>query len=413
MHSTLAGFISGTPAGDEAAAILQKCVHCGFCNATCPTYRLLGDELDGPRGRIYQIKEMLEGAAPAASVLQHLDRCLTCRACETTCPSGVEYGKLLDTGREIAEERVGRGWWARWQRRVLRWLFPYPRRIAPLLRLGMHLRGLMPAFLAAHVPPTPAPAGAWPEPRHPRRMIALAGCVQSVVTPATTAAAARVLDRGGISLEVANGAGCCGALSHHLAAREEGLDFARRNIDAWIPLLDAGAETIVACASGCGVHLRDYGRLLETDAAYAEKAARVAGVVRDLCEVVPAPAAEMPGPRLRVAVHTPCTLQHGQRLGGKVETLLRSLGCDLTPVEEPGMCCGSAGSYSLLQPGISTRLGDARAAALQAGNPDLVVTANVGCQLHLGARCAVPVRHWIEVLDEATRAVGEPPASGS
>ena len=405
MHTPLAGFIAGTRAGDEAAAILQKCVHCGFCNATCPTYRLLGDELDGPRGRIYQIKDILEGAEPAASVLQHLDRCLTCRACETTCPSGVEYGKLLDTGREIAEERVGRALWSRLQRRVLRWFFPYPARIAPFLAIGARLRRFLPAVLATHVPPRAAPAGEWPQNPHERRMVALEGCVQSVVTPATTAAAARVLDRAGITLERAPAAGCCGALSHHLAAREEGLDFARRNVDAWLPLLDAGAEAIVACASGCGMHLRDYGRLLADDARYAEKAARIAAAVRDLSEVVPASPARTVRAGLRVAVHTPCTLQHGQRLGGKVEALLAGAGCALTPVREPGMCCGSAGSYSLLQPGISARLGVARAEALQEGNPDLVVTANVGCQLHLGARCSVPVRHWIEIVDEAEHPV--------
>ena len=400
MHSTLADFIAGTAAGEEASAILQKCVHCGFCNATCPTYRLLGDELDGPRGRIYQIKDMLEGAAPAASVLQHLDRCLTCRACETTCPSGVEYGKLLDTGREIAEERVGRRWWPVLQRRVLRWFFPYPGRIAPWLRLGALLRPLLPRVLALHVPPVPPSAGAWPPARHARRMVALQGCVQSVVTPATAAAAARVLDRSGISLVAASAAGCCGALSHHLAAREEGLDFARRNIDAWEPLLESGAEAIVACASGCGVHLRDYGRLLASDGAYAAKAARVSAAVRDLSEVVPVPEPSAMARPLRVAVHTPCTLQHGQRLGGKVEALLRAAGCELSPVADPGMCCGSAGSYSLLQPALSARLGDARAAALEAGKPDVVVTANVGCQLHLGGRCGTPVRHWIELLDE-------------
>jgi glycolate oxidase iron-sulfur subunit len=405
MHTTLADFIAGTPAGEEAADIIRKCVHCGFCNATCPTYRLLGNELDGPRGRIYQIKEMLEGAAPAPSVLEHLDRCLSCRACETTCPSGVEYGRLLDTGREIAEERVGRRLWPRLQRRLLRLMFPFPERMAPLLRLAQRLRGLMPRFLAEQVPPPAVDPGTWPVARHARRMVVLSGCVQSVVTPATNAAAARVLDNAGISLQAAPAAGCCGALSHHLAAREEGLAFARRNIDAWIPLIEDGAEAVVACASGCGVHLRDYGRLLAGDPDYAAKAARVSQLVRDLSEVVPMP--EQPvlraegRPAPRVALHTPCTLQHGQRLGGRIDALLRAAGCELTPVPDAQLCCGSAGSYSLLQPKLSAQLGDARAAALQAGDPATVVTANVGCQLHLGARCSVPVRHWIELLDDA------------
>ena len=284
-------------------------------------------------------------------------------------------------------------------------MFPFPERMAPLLRLAQRLRGLMPRFLAEQVPPPAVDPGTWPVARHARRMVVLSGCVQSVVTPATNAAAARVLDNAGISLQAAPAAGCCGALSHHLAAREEGLAFARRNIDAWIPLIEDGAEAVVACASGCGVHLRDYGRLLAGDPDYAAKAARVSQLVRDLSEVVPMP--EQPvlraegRPAPRVALHTPCTLQHGQRLGGRIDALLRAAGCELTPVPDAQLCCGSAGSYSLLQPKLSAQLGDARAAALQAGDPATVVTANVGCQLHLGARCSVPVRHWIELLDDA------------
>lgn len=399
MQTALAAFIRDTEEGREADAILRTCVHCGFCNATCPTYQLLGDELDGPRGRIYLVKQILEGHAPSRRTQRHLDRCLICRACETTCPSGVRYGALLEIGQHLIEERLERPWPQRALHWVLRRVLPYPGRFGPLLRLAQCVRGLLPGALARAVPPRRA-AGTWPAPRHTRRMLVLEGCVQSAAAPDINAAAARVLDRLGVSLLAAPG--CCGALSHHLAAVEEGLALARRNIDAWWPHVEAGAEAIVATASGCGVHLKDYGRLLRHDPVYAERAARIAALTRDLGEVLCR--AELSAfktetaTRLKVAFHSPCTLQHGQQLSGVVEGVLGMLGFTLTPVPEPHLCCGSAGTYSIRQRPLAERLLARKLAALESGEPDVIATANIGCLLHLQGRARVPVKHWIELL---------------
>jgi len=387
--------------GREADAILRACVHCGFCTATCPTYRLLGDELDGPRGRIYLIKQVLEGHAPTHRTQRHLDRCLTCRACETTCPSGVRYARLADIGRGVVERAVGRRPWEALVRRLLRATVPHPRRFGPLLRLGQLAAPLLPAALRRHVPAR-RPAGAWPPARHRRRMLVLEGCVQRAATPDTSAAAARVLDRLGISLVRVSGAGCCGAMSHHLAATAEAHAFMRRNVDAWWPEVEAGAEAIVITASGCGSVVKEYGELLREDPAYATRAARIAALARDLSEVIAREdlsTLEGIGRGRRVAFHSPCSLQHGQRLAGTVEALLARLGFELTPVPDAHICCGSAGTYSILQPTLSTRLLADKVAALEGGAPAVVATANVGCQLHLASAARSPVRHWIELLD--------------
>jgi len=401
MQTTLADFIRDTAAGQEADRILRSCVHCGFCNATCPTYQLLGDELDGPRGRIYQIKQMLEGATVTRTTLSHLDRCLTCRNCETTCPSGVRYGRLLDAGRELVEQQVGRPWPQRLARWLIRSMIPYPARFRPLLRAGQLVRPLMPPALRRRVP-VRQPAAPWPAARHARRMLVLEGCVQPVIAPHINAATARVLDRLGISLVAAAEAGCCGAASFHTSGHAEAHDFARRNIDAWWPHIEAGIEAIVMTASGCGVHVKDYGHLLRDDPAYADKAARVAALTRDLGEVLVredlAALRPVARPGLRIAFQSPCTLQHGQKLGGVVEGLLRDLGYTLVPVAEPHLCCGSAGTYSILQPRLSQQLRQRKLGSLQAGGPELIVTANIGCLAHLAAGASVPVRHWIELL---------------
>jgi glycolate oxidase iron-sulfur subunit len=390
----------GTPEGREAEAILKACVHCGFCTAACPTYRLLGDERDGPRGRIYLIKSMLEGGPATERTRSHLDRCLSCRACESACPSGVRYGRLADIARGIAEERAPRSSPDRVKRRLLRMILPYPARFAPLFGLVRWLRPALPPALRRRIYPA-GDAPPWPPARHPRIMLALGGCVQPALAPSIDAAAARVLDRLGISLLRIPESGCCGALSYHLGAHEEGLDFMRRNIDGWWPAIQAGAEAIVITASGCGLMVKEYGELLRDDPAYAEKAARVSALARDLSEVI---AAEdwpslSPLPARRIAFHSPCTLQHGQRLNGLVEKLLRGLGFELTPVADAAICCGSAGTYSLLQPALSSRLREDKLRNLEAGEPEVIATANIGCLVHLASGTGRPVRHWVELLD--------------
>ncbi len=410
METTLAEFIKGTPQGDEAESILRKCVHCGFCTATCPTYQLLGDELDGPRGRIYLIKQVLEGAEATAKTQLHLDRCLTCRSCETTCPSGVHYSRLLDIGRSVVEQQVGRSANETLQRMALRAVVPHPSRFGPLLKLGQLARPFLPAALKQKVPANIVPAPAWPQTQHARKMLVLEGCAQPALSPATNAAAARVLDRLGITLlhaPAVRGAGCCGAVSFHLNAEAEALTAMRRNIDAWWPHIEAGAERIVITASGCGVMVADYSHALACDAAYADKARRVSALACDISDVI---AAELPRLQTlnaqpsapsakRIAFHAPCTLQHGLKKKGAVEALLTQLGFELTPVADAHLCCGSAGTYSILQPELSNRLRANKIAALEAGTPTEIVTANIGCQSHLQAVSKQPVRHWIELLD--------------
>jgi len=400
MQTALADNIRDTPQGIEADSVLRSCVHCGFCNATCPTYQLLNDELDGPRGRIYLIKQMLEGAAVTRHTLTHLDRCLTCRNCETTCPSGVQYHRLLDVGRELAERKITRPLPDRLRRWLLRAILPYPARFTPVLRLGQLFRPLLPPSLKRGIPPYRR-APAWPAARHARTMLVLEGCVQPGIAPGINVAGARILDRLGISLIRARAAGCCGAASHHTSGAEQGLGFARRNIDAWWPHVEAGCEAIVMTASGCGVHVKDYGRLLAHDPAYADQARRVSKMTKDIGEILaredlsvlpPLPAGSS------IAYHSPCTLQHGQKLNGLIEQILQARGFILTPVPDAHLCCGSAGTYSVLQPEIAQPLRAAKLRALQSGHPDLIVTANIGCLEHLRSAAAIPVRHWVELL---------------
>ena len=409
MQTRLTDAVLATSEGREADAILRKCVHCGFCTATCPTYRLLGDELDGPRGRIYLIKDMLEGAVPSHRTQLHLDRCLTCRACETTCPSGVRYGRLLEIGRQHVESVVSRPLRERLARWALLGIIPDRRRFAALLALGRLVRPLMPNALRRKVPKTAERIStAWPAPRHARHMLVLEGCVQPAVAPSINLAAARLLDRLGISL-IRVEDGCCGALAHHLADADRTLAHMRRSIDAWWPEIERGVEALVVTASGCGAMVRDYGLLLQDDPAYARKAARVTELFCDISEVV---AHELTRPDVklewaapggkeqRIAFHSPCTLQHGLRIRGVVEPLLAQAGFTLTPTVDSHLCCGSAGSYSLLQPTLSGRLKLEKLAALEAGAPDAIATANIGCLMHLASGTDRPVRHWIELLAE-------------
>lgn len=401
MQTNLADFIKNTPHGPEADAILRSCVHCGFCTATCPTYQLLGDELDGPRGRIYLIKQVLEGHPAGPRTQLHLDRCLTCRACETTCPSGVRYGRLLDIGRHVVEQRVARPIYQRVYRGLLRLLLTDTKWVFRLLAVVQRLRPCLPKRLRGKIPPRGV-LGPWPHPRHARTVLALEGCVQKALAPGINAAAARVLDRCGISLVRVPGAGCCGALSYHMAAHEEGLSFMRRNIDAWWPYIEKGAEAIAITASGCGVAVKDYGELLRHDPNYAEKARRVSELTRDVAEIL----AGEHLPPLRnpqdkpIAIHVPCTLRHGMKLDGVLQTLMERLGFELTPLAETQSCCGSAGAYSLLQPTLSERLLANAVEVLRSGGAELAVTANIGCLIHLQSAEQLSVVHWIELVDQ-------------
>ncbi|MBU1329367.1 MAG: glycolate oxidase subunit GlcF [Gammaproteobacteria bacterium] len=403
MQTNLSEQAKQLPRGEEAERILRSCVHCGFCNATCPTYQLLGDELDGPRGRIYLIKQVLEGNEVTAKTQLHLDRCLTCRNCETTCPSGVQYHNLLDIGRAVVDAAVPRPLEQRMLREGLRAVVPRPALFKGLTQLGQVFRPLLPAALKAKLPRTAQPAKARPAVQHARRVLMLEGCVQPGLSPNTNAATARVLDRLGISVTPIREAGCCGAVDYHLNAQEQGLERARRNIDAWWPALEAGAEAIVQTASGCGAFVKEYGHLLKDDPAYAAKAAQVSARAKDLVEVLRGEPLETLGVAsdLRLAFHCPCTLQHAQKLGGAVEDVLTRLGFNLTAVPDSHLCCGSAGTYSLTQPVLSQQLRDNKLTALESGKPQVIATANIGCQTHLDGAGRTPVRHWIELVEDA------------
>ena len=403
MQTNIVERYANTDYGREAEAILRKCVHCGFCTATCPTYQLLGDELDGPRGRIYQIKEILEGATPTASTQTHLDRCLTCRSCETTCPSGVDYGRLADIGRKIVEDEVGRSWIQTLIRKALIVVIPNRQLFGFLMRMGQLFRPLMPGAIRRKIPQRVTPS-IWPTSTHVRTMVVLEACAQPSATPNVNAAAARVLDRLGIQLIAAKEAGCCGAVAHHLSDHDRSYDAVKRNIDAWWPLIEQGAEAIVITASGCGVMVKEYGHLLAADPLYAEKARRVSELAKDISEVLVKE--DLGGLKVRgaktLAFHSPCTLQHGQKLNGLTERVLRELGFDLKPVADSHLCCGSAGTYSILQPDLSKRLLKNKVKALEATGAPTIATANVGCQLHLSTGANTPVKHWIELVDEVT-----------
>jgi glycolate oxidase iron-sulfur subunit len=402
MQTQLADFIRDTAEGREAEAILRKCVHCGFCTATCPTYQVLGDDLDSPRGRIYLIKRALEGGPVSEKTRLHLDRCLTCRACETTCPSGVRYGRLADIGRAVVEQRTTRSPTDRIARALLAFALPRSVLFSLFLRLGMLMRPFLPGTLKGKVPEKIPAAGNWPAARHRRKMLVLAGCVQPALAPAINAAAARVLDRFGISLIEVPGAGCCGALRFHLNYQDDGRDDMRALIDAWWPMVERGeVEAIVATASGCGVTIKDYAELLAHDPDYRDKAARVAALAKDLCEVLPLDSIPVGIADGRVAFQSPCTLQHGQQIRGMVEARLARAGFEMTQVRDGHLCCGSAGTYSLLQPAISGELRERKLTSLQETGPDCIATANIGCLSHLQPAAGVPVRHWIELLDES------------
>ena len=411
MQTNLAPEFKGTRDGEAAEAILRKCVHCGFCTATCPTYQLLGDELDGPRGRIYLMKQVLEGHTPTRKTQLHLDRCLTCRNCETTCPSGVDYGHLLDIGRKLVDAKVPRPMGERAVRWALKEGIPSPL-FGPAMALGQLVRPLMPAALKNKVP-AKQDAGTWPTRSHTRKVLMLAGCAQPAMAPNINASTARVLDAVGIQTIVAPDAGCCGAVKFHLNDQDGGKAEMRANIDAWWPQVQQGVEAIVMNASGCGVTVKEYGYILQDDPAYAEKAARISGLTRDLSELLPVIVQSLQAARPalaerirtqapKLAFHPPCTLQHGQKLKGGVEQHLGALGFDIrTPLNESHLCCGSAGTYSVLNPALAYQLRDRKLGHLNELQQEVIVSANIGCITHLQSGTATKVRHWVEVLDEA------------
>lgn len=400
MQTKLTIQLAKTREGREAEAILRSCVHCGFCTATCPTYQLLGDERDGPRGRIYLIKQVMEGAKPTRETQLRLDRCLSCRACETTCPSGVQYGRLADIGREHIEKQVRRPLPQRWMRYLLMHTIPYPKRIGLILRAGHLFKPLLLDSLKQKLPPI---ADTFPAPKqhHNRKMLVLDVCVQSVASPATNKATTFVLDKLGIELISASGDGCCGALCHHLSATEMARQQMKNNIDAWWPYIEAGAEAIISTASGCGTMVKDYGVLLSDDPAYADKAKAVSSLSRDVVEIV---SNEIPkqgwsdlGQQEQIAFQSPCSLQHGQQLNGQVEALLKSLGFCVLAIRDSHLCCGSAGTYSILQPALSKQLRENKLNALNQVRPERIVTANIGCQMHLSSS-EQTLTHWIELV---------------
>jgi glycolate oxidase iron-sulfur subunit len=404
MQTNLAPQYQNTTDGHEAEAILRKCVHCGFCTATCPTYQLLGDELDGPRGRIYLIKQVLEGEVPTRKTQLHLDRCLTCRNCETTCPSGVQYGHLVDIGRKLVDEKVPRPATEKALRWALKEGLPSPL-FGPAMKMGQAVRALLPAALKNKVP-AKQNAGAWPTRTHARKVLMLAGCVQPAMMPNINAATARVLDAAGMQTIVAPQAGCCGAVKFHLNDQDGGKAQMRANIDAWWPHIEAGVEAIVMNASGCGVTVKEYGHALKDDPVYAAKAQRVSALTQDLSELLPSLVQALRGkvkaaPGL-LAFHPPCTLQHGQQLRGGVEKYLAELGFEVrVSANESHLCCGSAGTYSVLQPELAYQLRDRKLGHLQSTQATQIISANIGCITHLQSGTSTPVRHWVEVLDAA------------
>lgn len=406
MQTALAEFIRDTAEGQEADSILRACVHCGFCTATCPTYQLLGDELDGPRGRIYQIKQVLEGQPATKTIRTHLDRCLTCRSCETTCPSGVNYHRLLDIGREHVERQVPRSFLERSMRRLMIEVLAYRSRFGPLLRMGQAVRPLVPSRLRRKIPAPKRITHLTPVAVSNRRVLVLDGCVQPALAPDINHAMERLLRALGITVQHTPAAGCCGAVPQHLSDAERARQMARRNIDAWLPLIDAGAEALLVSASGCGAHLQDYPHVMADDPEYAEKAQRIAAVAVDPVEFLAAQPLEelaLTVSNARIAVHTPCTLQHALKLNGNVERVLSSLGYELCEVSEGHLCCGSAGTYSILQAELSSQLRDRKVKALTLDHPDVIATANIGCLTHLDEVAGVPVRHWLTIVADDLR----------
>ena len=424
MQTRFAPEALADPAMASSEAVIRKCVYCGFCTATCPTYVLLGDELDSPRGRIYLIKEMLENeATPTPQVIKHVDRCLSCLSCMTTCPSGVNYMHLVDHARAYIAQRGKRPLRDRLFRSVLAWVLPHPARFRLALRLARLVRPVAPLMgkvdalapatamlsLAPAWVPRAVPAADAPVPAAKARVALLAGCAEPVLRPEFRAAAVRLLNRTGHDVIFAPGEVCCGALVHHMGREGDALDAARRNVDAWTREIDGkghsgmGLAAILVTASGCGTTIKDYGFMLRGDPAYAEKAARVSALTKDISEFL-AETGLPPGKgrNLTVAYHAACSLQHGQKVTEAPGRLLAAAGYTVRTPIEAHLCCGSAGTYNILQPTLAGQLGDRKAANLDRLGADVIATGNIGCAVQIGLRAGVPVVHTVELLDWAT-----------
>jgi len=414
MQTNLLNNLLTTPQGQEANSILRSCVHCGFCTATCPTYQLLGDELDSPRGRIYLIKQVLEGEPVTDKTRSHLDRCLTCRSCETTCPSGVKYGRLIDVGRDLVEKQTSRSLTERFVRLALRKIIPYPKRFKFLLSLGNIFKPVLPKVLKDKIPEI-EPAGKWPDinlpnnnhnhnHNHHRKMLILSGCVQQTTHAQTNVSTANVLNKLGIELIQQNEIKCCGAVSHHLSASDETIKTIKHNIDSWWHHVNNGIDAIIVTASGCSVMVKDYAHLLANDENYSLKAKRISELAKDISEIIATEDLQKNKSdkiKATVSFHSPCTLQHGLQLNGVVEKILTDVGYKLTQVNDAHLCCGSAGTYSILQAKLSKKLLINKLSALQKNRPDIIATANIGCQMHLSTKSDKPVKHWIELVEMA------------
>jgi len=400
MQTNIPQTILNTPEGKEANDILRSCVHCGFCTATCPTYQELGDELEGPRGRIYLIKDMLEGGEVSQTTQGHLDRCLTCRACETTCPSGVEFAHLAEIGKAMVEEKVQRPLKQRLLRSVLLQVLPSRTLFSTLLGLGRLFRPVLPARLKEKIP-TVQQTARYPRKEHLRKILLIEGCVQPSMSPEIDVTTAHVLDKLGIQTLRLLQAQCCGAVENHLNAKEAALKRVRLNIDLWMPFIELGVEAILSTASACALEIKEYAHLLKDDPEYAEHAKIISAKAKDLVEILADE--DLSAFKLeqskRIAFHAPCTLQHGQNLNGSVESLLRGVGYELMPVADAHLCCGSSGTYSILQPELSNTLRNHKVASLTAHQPELIATANMGCLHHIQAGTNTPVQHWITLLE--------------
>ena len=402
MKTSITNNYLNTSPGQEANRILRNCVHCGFCNATCPTYQLLGDELDGPRGRIYLIKNILEGETPTTKTQLHLDRCLTCRNCETTCPSGVEYGKLLDIGRKLVTDKVNRSLGQKLFRFTLRKFLLSSNLFSLSLSIGQLFKPFLPKVLSQNIPVHVNKTLDWPTRKHERKILLIEGCVQSSLQPNTDKAAAIVFDRLGIQSLRIKASGCCGAVSHHLNAEEEAHSYVKKNIDTWWPLAGTGlVEAICMTASGCGVMIKDYAHIMANDEDYAEKAKKISRLYKDACEIIKPENLQTTKTNTRIAFHPPCTLQHGMKLNGKIEPILSQLGYELVDFDNKHLCCGSAGTYSITQKKISTQLRNNKLSAISENKPEIIVTANIGCQTHLQSGTDIPVKHWLELVATA------------